>query len=248
MQKLRFIPAAMAALSLVGCGGGGGGTSTTPSAEGVYSGTLTSNGTTGVFSSVVLEDSSLWAIYGVAGTGGSTLVQGFVAASGTFTNGTYSATGKDYGYTGAVLNTTLNGTYSPGVSIAGTTNSGGTFSGTTANVTGYNYNTPAQVSTIVGSWSGSSLFGNATSVSIVSSGAYTGTSGTCAISGTLMPRASGKNIFNVTYTNGVTGCNIPNLSAQGIGIASTLNNGKTQLIIALTTADKSVGTVAFITK
>ncbi len=175
-------------------------------------------------------------------------MQGFVAASGASTNGAYSATGKDYGYTGGVLNTTATATYTPGVSISGTVSTGGSFSGTTANVTGYTYNTPAQISSIAGSWSGSSLFGNATSVNINASGNYTGTSGACAISGTLTPRPSGKNIFNVTYTNGITGCGIPNLTAQGIGIASSLSNGKMQLIIALTTADKSVGTVAFVTK
>lgn len=253
MSRLHWAAVATTVSLLAACGGGGGGTASTPSpqiakAEGVYAGTLVSNGTTGVFSSVILEDDSIWAIYGVAGAGGSTIVQGFVAASGTSTNGAYSATGKDYGYTGGVLNTTATATYTPGVSISGTVSTGGSFNGNTANVTGYVYNTPAQIATIVGSWSGSSLFGNATSVNITTSGAYTGTSGSCAISGTLIPRASGKNIFNVTYTNGVNGCGIPNLSAQGIGIASTLSNGKMQLIIALTTADKSVGTVAFITK
>ncbi len=253
MSKLHVAAIAASVSLLVACGGGGGGTASTPSpqiakAEGVYAGTLISNGTTGVFSSVILEDDTIWAIYGVAGTGGSTIVQGFVAASGTSTNGAYSATGKDYGFTGGILNTTATATYTPGVSITGTVSTGGSFSGTTANVTGYTYNTPAQVSSIVGSWSGSSLFGNATSVNIAASGAYSGTSGACAISGTLTPRASGKNIFNVTYANGVTGCGVPNLSAQGIGIASTLSNGKMQLIIALTTADKSIGTVAFITK
>ena len=253
MRKFELAAIAAVTCVLVGCGGGGGGSTSTPApiakAEGVYVGTLVSGGVTGAFQSVVLEDDSIWALYGVAGTGGSLLVQGFVAATGTSGNGSFSVTGKDYGYTGAVMNTTLTGTYVPGVSITGTASTGANFSGTTAAVSGYTYSTPAQIASIAGAWTGSSLFGNATSLTITSAGNYSGISGgTCAISGTLTPRPSGKNIFNVTYSNGPTGCGIPNLTAQGIGVASTLSNGKQQLIVILVTADKSTGTVAFVTK
>ncbi|MBC7617374.1 MAG: hypothetical protein H7293_00015 [Candidatus Saccharibacteria bacterium] len=196
---------------------------------------------------VILEDDSIWSLYGVAGAGGSTIVQGFFTGNGSSNNGTYTATGRDYVYTGQVINGALNSTYSPGVSITGTGTSA-SFSATMANVTGYNYNTPALLSSIVGTWSGSSLTGGTASLVITSTGAYTARDGACAISGTITPRPSGKNLFNVTFSSGVIGCAITNLSGQGIGIVSTLSNGNTQLIIAATTADKSAGTVAFVIK
>lgn len=260
MTKLHLAAIAASISILVGCGGGGGGggsdTAVAPApapviakAEGVYVGTLVSGSATGAFQGVVLEDDSVWGLYGVSGTGGSLLVQGFIAATGTSGNNSFSVTGKDYGFSGGVNNTTLTGSYAPGVSITGTSNFNASFNGTVAAATGYTYNTPAQLSALVGTWSGSaSPFGAFTTLSVSSSGSITGMSGSCAISGTLTPRASGKNIFNATYSNGITGCAVPNLTATGIAIATTLSNGKQQLIVILTNTDKSVGVVAFATK
>ncbi len=260
MSKFHLAAIAASVSLLVACGGGGGGTATTPAptpvakAEGVYSGTIVSGGVAGAFHSIVLEDDSIWAIYGVAGTGGSLLVAGFVAATGTSSNGSFNVTGKDYGYTSGVLNTTLAGTYVPGVSVTGTASAGAgsTFSGTTAALTGYNYNTPATVSSIVGTWTGSNLFSQAVTVAVTSAGTFTGTTaGTCTFTGTVTPRATGKNIFNVTLqqSSSVAACGTAaGLSAQGIGVASTLSSGKMQLIIPLVNADKTIGTVAFVTK
>ncbi len=252
MNKLAWCGTAAAVFTLVGCGGGGGGSATSPTpvakAEGVYAGTIAGNGTTGVFSSVILEDDSIWAIYGVAGAGGSTIVQGFVAASGSSNNGTYTATGKDFGFTGGVLNTTATATYIPGVSISGSVSTGGSFSGTTANATGYTYNTPFQTANLVGTWSGSSLFGQAVTMSIASNGSYTANIGGCPGSGTITARDSGKNIANITYAHNSALCNPRTLSGSGIGVLSTLSNGRQQLIGVVTTTDKSVGTAVFVTK
>lgn len=256
MKQAIWTGMALAVLSLVGCGGGGGGGATAPTptptpvakAEGVYSGTLLSNGVSGVFSTVILEDDSIWAIYGVPGTGGSTIVQGFVNGVGASNNGSYSASGKDYGNTGGVLSSTINATYTPGVSISGTGSGGSTFNGTTAAVSGYNYNTPFQIANLVGTWSGSSLSGQAMTMSIASNGNYTVNTGGCPGTGTITARASGKNIANITYSHNNALCFPTTLSGSGIGVVSTLTNGRLQLVGVVTTTDKSAGTAIFVTK
>lgn len=252
----------LAALGLVAllsaCGGGGGGDAApnptaTPiaKAEGVYSGT-TSGGK--VFSSVILEDDSIWSLYGISGPGGTTLVQGFLNGQGTSNNGSYTATGKDYyPLSGAlnVVNGSLTATYVPGVNISGTTTSGtasSSFSATTSAVTGFNYNTPIQIAGLAGTWTGSSLFGRTVTMIISGNGNFTIDSGGCPGSGTVTARASGKNIANITYTNNSSLCSPVSLSASGIGVVSTLTDGRLHMIGVITNADKSLGNAIFVTK
>ena len=246
---------------MVACGGGGGGSAPTAvpataaaaatKAEGVYAGSLKSAALpSGAFNAIVLEDDSLWAIYGTADPQGRLTVFGFINGSGTSANGAYTVAGaKDFYYTGAVASGTVNATYSPGVSIAGTTTgltgSASTFSGTTAAIAGYTYASSASLSDIAGTWSGSILSGAAATLTITSGGTYTGASAGCTISGTVTPRASGKNVFDVSYVNGAAPCASPGLTAKGIGVVSSLANGQKQLIVAGTNESKSTGTVFF---
>ncbi|HWI80279.1 MAG TPA: hypothetical protein VNS31_13825 [Ramlibacter sp.] len=77
-----------------------------------------------------------------------------------------------------------------------------------ASATLYDYNKPAGVADIAGSW----VFDNPgrpvpqATLAVASSGAVSGSNATtgCAYAGTLTPRPSGKNVFNVAIT--VTGC------------------------------------------
>lgn len=254
MSKLHMAAIAASVLVLMGCGGGGGGSASTPTptpiakAEGVYNGTLINGAESGAFQAIILEDDTMWALYGAPNSNGGLTVSGLINGQGTSSNGTYNLTAKDYFYLGSVTNITAATTYVPGVSITGTTNLGTRLSGTTAAVTGYNYNAAALVSGLAGTWSGSLLQGSSTTIAITGSGTYSGIANGCSFNGTITPRPSGKNIFNVTYTNGAANCSVPNLSGQGIGVVSTLNTGKQQLIVAVTNADKSIGTVAFVTK
>ena len=255
MNMFQFACLPITTALMVACGGGGGGNASTAAtatkAEGVYAGSFKSPAfPSGAFNAIVLEDDSAWAIYGTADSQGRSTVYGFVNGSGTSTNGTYTAaSAKDFYYSGTVASGTLNATYSPGVSFAGTatglTGGTATYSGTTAAITGYTYASPASLSAIAGTWAGFILSGAAATLTIASGGTYTGASAGCTFSGTFTPRASGKNVFDVSYVNGAAPCVPPGLMAQGIGVASSLANGQKQLIVALTTESKSAGTVFF---
>ena len=78
------------------------------------------------------------------------------------------------------------------------------------------YNTAATLSALAGTYSGVYTYGGTpVTISISATGAITGTSTNCAISGTATPRASGKNVFNLSLT--LTGANcIP----AGVGTAT----------------------------
>ena len=111
----------------------------------------------------------------------------------------------------------LNATYnSTNKTLAGSVNSGGdgsiAFSGGPMPGSLYNYNVPASLSTIAGAWSVTGTYGSSFSLSISSSGALTVQSGPCVASGTVSPRASGKNVYNLTATFGSTGCNFPGMT------------------------------------
>jgi hypothetical protein len=216
---------------------------TTP--EGVYSGT-TNSGLT--FNTIFLEDGSFWAIYGTQ-TAGKLFVSGFVQGNGTSGNGTFSATNaKDFGNR-APISGSVAATYVAGTSINGTfasTAQSASFSGTTIPVADFNYNQAANLSSIVGNWSVQGLSGASGSISIANSGAFTAASGSCITTGTIAPRPSGKNVFNVTATIGSAPCANPGLSFTGIAVSYLINGGPTrQLTIAGVDSARSLGTVVF---
>jgi hypothetical protein len=129
------------------------------------------------------------------------------------------------------------------VSGAVTTSGGAavaTFSGTAVSGTLYDYNAPAQLSTVVGSWD--VVVGGVvdSTLTVNSSGAYSGTDGDgCSYSGTITPRPSGKNVFNVTYLTGPAPCAEPGVSATGVAIVTTPSPGARQLLVVGTTPDRN---------
>jgi hypothetical protein len=222
-------------------------------AEGVYSDVPGP----GAFKTIVLEDDSIWSVYaqGLLDGGGWDVV-GLVAGSGTSTGSSYSATVKNYPARGGVTNGNLTANYVAGVSFTGSTGTAaGGFNSTSAAVAGYNYNTPANLNDLTGKWAGTGLFREYIEIVFESTGAYTGQfyppgsspgfSTGCPISGNATPRPSGKNVFNTTHASS---CLVQNLNAQGIGFVSSLTNGKKQLILTMTNADKSFAWVAFLNK
>ena len=224
--------------------GGGGGTGVnapaSSKAEGTYTGT-TSNGYT--FTSLVLENDQLWSVYGLLDNQGTFQISGLVEGDGLSNNGTFFAgNAKDFFYTGAVTPGQLSATYVPGVSLNGSIN-GTTFYGTTPRNSTYVYGTPAQVSDISGFWSGAFLGGNAGSINISQNGGLTGSSAGCAFGGTIAPRPSGKNVYNVSLTFGGFPCLVPGQSATGIGVWYYLPGNRKQLLIAGTDISRSAGSV-----
>ena len=245
-----LMAAVASALLLVGCGGGGG--DSTPAivavaAEGVYGGTLTGSRSS-AFNLLVLENGEAWSIYG---TQSATVfgVAGFVQGSGSSSNGSYSsANAKDFGFSPAVARS-INATYNATAkTISGTTGSV-TFTGGPIAGTLYNYDTAASLSSVVGSWGTTSLTGESVALTVTATGAFTATSGLgCKFSGTVTPRPSGKNVYNVAITFGASPCALAGQSANGIALVYPLASGRSQLLVAAVDSTRTYGAAVFGTR
>ena len=259
MQQIRskfLLGAAFVAALLSGCGGGGGGSTAAPAptmgaAEGVYSGTST-GGTSSAFTLLILENGDYWDLYGTR-TGAVLSVVGIVQGTGTSNNGAFtSSNAKDFGSVPAV-SATVSATYNTTAqTINGTLSaSAGTISFTGGPATGslYNYATPATLSSISGAWTTTSTSGESIAINVAGTGTFTavGASG-CRFSGTITPRASGKNVFNTTMTFGTAPCGLPNQTASGIAVVYPLASGQTQVIFAQVDSTRSFGSAAFGTR
>ncbi len=242
-------------LLLVGCGGtgstssntGGGGESTPGQAQGVYSGT-TSTGYT--FDSIVLPNDKFYGIYGTV-SGNVLLLYGMVTGQGASSSGTYTASVTDFLYTGVVYTDSLTASYVPNSSVNGTITENGSqiaFTGTALPASSFNYNTPASLSSISGTWTGTLLNGAPTTVTISASGSVSGSSQGCSFSGTVSPDSSNKNFFDVSLTFGGNPCALPNQTASGIGVEYLLSDGVTQQLLAGVTVGTSEGTVFVATR
>ena len=258
-SNVRFFAMSFLACSvLAGCGGGSSSSSAvvsppviTASAEGVYAGTLTGSKST-AFEMLVLENGDFWSMYGTS-TASVFSVAGFVQGSGISDNGKFtSANTKDFGFAPALAGT-ANATYDPTAkTIAGTvTATAGTVTFSGAPIPGslYNYSTPASLTTVAGSWSTTGLSGEGVSLNIAANGAFTANSAFgCQFSGTVTPRPSGKNVFNVALTFGAAPCALPGQTGTGIALAYLLSSGKTQLLVTVTDSARTYGSAVFGTR
>lgn len=253
MQQLKKLLPMISAVLLSACGGGGSdspGTATTtgPSAEGVYGGTLTGSTST-AFNLLVLENGDYWSIYG-AQTSTAFNVAGFVQGTGASNNGSFtSSNAKDFGFAPAVAGT-ITATYdATAKTISGSTVEGAStakFTGGPVQGSLYNYNTPASLTALTGTWSVTSLTGEGIALNVAASGAFTAVSSLgCSFTGAATPRSSGKNVFNVSITFGAAPCVLAGQSATGVAITYPLPNGKAQLIVSAVDSARSFGTAAF---
>lgn len=248
-----------ATIALAACGGGGGGGgggdagNSGPTAEGVYGGTIGEGTDRGDFQLLVLEDGEFWFMYGL-NTADAFHVEGFLQGSGVSSSGTFTSsnTRDFFGFVPDVPDVTVNtiasydatartisGTVSfPGFPVVFT---GGPIAGSL-----YNYDTAASLTTVSGAWSTTSLTGETVSINIADTGQFTANAASgCSFSGTVTPRPSGKNVFNVELTFGAAPCDHPHQVASGIAVAYPLATGQTQLLVAVTDASRTVGTAVF---
>lgn len=255
--QLKLLPLILISMLLGACGGGGGGGSggnnNTPppvvaaSAEGVYNGQLT-GGNSKEFTSLVLENDEIWTIFGTT-TNNVFIVSGFLQGSGTSNNGSFtSSDAKDFGVAPAI-SSPVTATYNSvtktitGVVVEGAATV--TFSGAQSTSSPYQYSTPAQLSTISGLWSATTLAHEALDIQVSANGMFAAASALgCGFSGTILPRASGKNVFDVSLTFGGAPCILPGQSGSGIAIAYKLVSGKTQLLVAVHDSSRTYGMVA----
>ena len=216
-------------------------------AEGLYTGTITGSPTSTQFEMLALENAEVWALYGNM-SGSTFVVKGFVQGP-TSRNGTsFSSTSvKDFGFNPAVSGSTT-GTITT-ASVSGTMSSNGaamSFSGSAPATSGFTYNTPAVLGQITGTWSLTGLDGTLATVNITSSGNFTGNNAGCSISGTVTPRPSGKNVFNVTVTSGPSPCLAPGGVYNGIAVSYVIpSSGARQMVVAAVNALRTAGTAFF---
>jgi hypothetical protein len=191
----------------------------------------------------VLPNDKYYAIYGIQNSS-SFLIYGIITGQGNSTSSSYTASVTDFYYTGLVSTGNLNATYVAGSSLNGTLVEPGTtltFNGTVLSSSDFNYNTPASLSALSGSWNGSFLDGTSGTVTISSAGAITGTNAGCSFTGTATPD-TGKNFFNISVTFGAGSCLLPNQTVSGIAITYQISGTtKHQLLMGGATSTK--GTV-----
>lgn len=239
---------------LTACGGSssdaGTAASASFSAEGVYGGMLGSSNTLSLsLQMLVLETGELWALYGQDASG-QLLVSGFIqGGTSTTATGMRSTDLRDFATAPpAVLN------LSASVGTAA-----GTLAGTLATSTGsaslsvgpiagslYRYDAPALPTAVQGDWTLTTLQGEVHTVTVAADGSLTasGLQG-CNFTGRVLPRASGKNVYDVTLTFGPAPCVLANQPATGIALTYPLANGSNQLLVAVHDAGRTVGTAAF---
>lgn len=228
-------------------GGNNGSTTTTGQAQGVYSGTTSLNYT---FSSIVLPNDKFYAIYGTV-SNNTLLLYGMVTGQGKSDAGTYTANVTDFFYTGVTFSGSIDASYVPGSSFDGTYTEPGTsetYTGTALPASDFDYNTPASVSDITGTWNGGLLDGSSATVTITSSGSVSGSDSGCSFSGTVTADNSNKNFFDVSLTFGGSPCLLPNQTATGVGVEYLLSDNVTHQLIAAVNVATTAGTVFFATR
>jgi len=254
---LASATAFFAALTLSACGGGGsdnnsGPPLTPPPAvnQGVYAGT-TSNPSAPAFELLVLEDGAVWSIYGTQ-TPSAFLVQGFVQGQAGFNAGKVTSSNiRDHGVFPAAAGK-LSGTYDATPSVSGQiTYPSGTVSFTSSAIASstYNYQSAAQLSDVAGSWSVNLTTGETASLTISNTGVVGGVSSLgCNFTGQVAPRASGKNVFNVSLTFSSAPCALPGQTATGVGLSYPTGSSQRQLIVLVQDTSRSAGVAAFGTR
>lgn len=236
------ISAIAAAVVLAACGGGGsdsgsGGAPNVASAEGMWVGP-TSTGYT--LNLLALEDGEFWGIYGANGS-----AYGAIHGTASWDGSKITAAGSDYYiYGGTKTDGAFTGTYSAKNSVSGTVSGAAkaTFSGT------YDarYDSPASLTDLAGTWavSGASSTGTTTSnVTISPTGAIAGSNQYCAMTGTAAPRASGKNVFNVSVGFAGADCLFNGQTLAGVAVLMK-SGATTQLAVAALLPDRSNGFLA----
>ncbi|MDB5771249.1 MAG: hypothetical protein JWM42_1623 [Burkholderia sp.] len=255
---------------LAGCGGGGGGDTRvgdssrsngiggpggdvnnlapppTPGIHGLHAGSLTNGLSNGLSHAMfVLDDEEFYIMYGIP-AGRDLYAVGFFQGDGALNNGSLSAPDvRDYSTTGTVQSGSLSASFKPGVSLNGSVTSGSstlTFTSAPPPGSPYNFHAAANPANITGAWNIRGMQGMAVVLSIGTNGAFTGSVGVgCSLSGTMTPRASGKNVFDMAFVYGPAPCVSPGVSMMGIALEYRLPDGRQQLVVAGADSGRTMG-------
>ena len=226
------------AVALAACGGGGGGAAPAPvatvSAEGIWSG-AGSNGV--LISFVILENGETWGLYGT-----SVSINGALFGNTTTNGSSVSMSGSSFDFISRVTD--------PG-SLTGSVVSKSTLNvvsnlGTRLDAA-YNasYDQAPSLAALAGTYFGQavtdSIAPQSASVTISGTGAVSSIGTGCTTSGSVVPRPTGKNIFNISLTSVGPSCALGNGTVvTGIGY---FNPATRQLIAMALNSAKSDGLV-----
>jgi hypothetical protein len=210
-------------ITLLGCGGGGGGggdvggnqSAATNAAEGIWSGSFTEkNGNTTSLAFVVLETGEFWGAQVTEATNSGGVMHGKIQTS----DGTFTSSMRMYFSDKDTISTpTPNGNFKSKISF--------NFTGSEPLQTTYNnaYETKASLSSLVGTYNGNVMSKNNVEldvdVSIDAKGKISGgDASSCFVLGQATPRATGKNVFDVTLNAQGKDCPSGTNSTAGIGV------------------------------
>jgi hypothetical protein len=201
-------------------------------AEGVWSGSA-SNGSS--LALVILENGETWGLYGANETAGDLYAGAFYGQS-TGTGNTFTASGSDFYFNNwSVTSGTVKGTVVQKSTINATTSQNLSVDLKYESI----YEIPASLKAVAGSYkvTGISAKGSATDapMTITAAGLVTVEGTTCSASGNVAPRASGKNVYNISMTFIGTNCALGNGgTASGIFLLDQRENPNVAVAMALT--------------
>ncbi len=251
--------ATIAVASILGACGGGGDDANQPqppTVEGIYFGSPTTprvipetGETTTGHTLVVLEDRSYWMLYGRTFSAGQFSFQGFIQGHATDSGvALASSDARDFGRM-PVLSGTLGIDYVAGTSANGKVTFGSEqipFSSGVAPKEFLDYAKPAKAADITGTWDVSLRQGLASEfaplLNIAADGSYSTVVSGCQISGRITPRATGKNVYDMTMTFGPVACAQPGTTMTGIVVHydnPTWN--RIELLGAVVSTDRTAG-------
>lgn len=196
-------------------------TATTPgAAQGLYEGPFTSRfyPSGGAVVTLITPADQVWAIYG-SRAGSAFFADGLLQATGASSSGSFAGRGLDYNLGERGVGVSLAATYVQGASIAGTLSSARTDGSFDLSVpTGFNFSTAARIGEVAGTWTGSADGGDATTITVASSGAVTGSAEGCNFTGTLRP--TNRNYFDLSLTfANEPACTEPGAAATGVAFS-----------------------------
>lgn len=224
----------VAAVLLTACGGGGG--NSTPAAnadpQGFWQGTET-NGR--AVAALVLETGQYFAVYSTNNSVDG-MVEGTLTVNG---NAISDNSAIDFIVGSPAVSATVTGIVTTKQTISVKVSE----SAQSVNFNGiYNtlYDSAPSPAAGVGTWTGFSA-GSAvpTTITVAANSTFTGTSGTCTFSGSVMPRATGKNVFDGNVTFNAASC--PLGAGTAISFEAVVDNN--QLIAAGVNASRTAGFV-----
>jgi hypothetical protein len=243
-NTIKYTLAASAVALLVACGGGGGGGgSSSPAASADPQGIWTGPASTGyTVNAVVLETGETWGFY----TSGST-IYGALYGSAAVNGSSISINGTDFNF--------LNNSSSAG-NLTGTVVAKTSMSLSGSNVTvpltyDSSYDTAATSSGPTGTWSFIGRSGNYSlipgSITIDGSGNFVLNQTNCVTNGSIVPRAGGKNIYNVSLSASGVGCAAGQSTLSGVAYLNTSVTPNQFYSLALN-SNKSDGVIVIGTK